>query len=314
MADNLQEELAGLESRRSNMRSQKTWLGGVLATVLAVNWGICYMGWLPYYTIFITVALMTPVLYFIYTKKYLDSEIPSDFKELVVKNLINFVDPSLRYEAEGFIDYTDFAESKLFMLKPDHYTGDDLITGKVDGVRVSFSELMVSYDPKEYPTNRKVSPKLLFHGLFMVADNPNPPKGNIFILASDLYKKFGYVGRMIQKHNFIRGHYVLPQNLKFRDYFVVYADDQLEGEMVLNNNLMEKMLKLKDKAKAKVYISLISDKIYVAVDMRREIFKINLNNPLTKTAYLQEFYDDLYYMLTLVEDLNFDSFLSEHEG
>lgn len=176
---------------------------------------------------------------------------------------------------------------------------------------MSFSELIATYESKDLPVKKKAPWVTMFHGLFLMAEAPIELKGEFFILPSKLQKKMGYVGRLVQAHNLRRGKYVLPRDFEFRKYFAVYTDDLKKGELLLTDGLMEKMMRLRRSAGADVSVSIIGNKIYVAVDMRREIFKIRLHQPLINTDYLQGFYNDLYYMLTLVEDLNFDAFLEE---
>lgn len=343
----LSEELAGLEARRSGMRKKKGVLGGLLAALILASWSVHYLGWLPEYIIPVTVVVATPIAYLAYRRLYFDANVPADFKDTVVKKLVEFVDPSLEYLPERHISFDKYMDSQLFLLQPDYFTGDDLIKGSFRGVDVAFSELASSYERLDRVAGtsntsrfedednllvnmlrrvRKIgkrarrNPKLklnrrkwktLFHGMFLIADCPVELNGKVFILSNRLYKKFGYSGKLLQQHNFLRGQYILPRNIEFRENFVVYADDLLEGEYVLSDGLMERMLALKQHSAADVYISMIEGKIYMAVHMNREIFKINMNQNLTRTEYLKSFYNDLYYMLTLVEVLNPSAFAEE---
>lgn len=73
-----------------------------------------------------------------------------DFKNLVVKNLVEFVDPSLSYEPTEHIAYEDFMASKLYLTEPDHFTGDDLIAGSIEGYRCRFRNSSPPTNPKIY--------------------------------------------------------------------------------------------------------------------------------------------------------------------
>ncbi|MDW7694401.1 DUF3137 domain-containing protein [Flammeovirgaceae bacterium SG7u.111] len=317
LADSMGEQLEGLEERRLQMKSRKNWLGGILVSIITVSWSIAYLGYMPNWAILIVIALATPVIIIIYKKYYFDHDIPANFKDTVVRGLIEFVDPSLTYSPEDYVPYDDFQASKLFLLRPDIYYGDDFIEGMVDGIPVSFSELHVASEIKGKDPSKKGKIKKMFDGFFVVADIPFTLKGDVYIMQNKLYKNMGHAGTLIQKHNFYRGKYVRPDNIDFRENFVVYADDLLEGELILTEPFMQKMLKLKRYSKAKVYISIIGNKLYVAVNLDREIFKIKMFQPLNRLGYLKSFYNDLYYMLTLIDDLNFDAFLegaSEQEA
>ncbi len=316
LEEQLKEDLDALEQRRYRMRYWRGRLGGILAGIITLSWALAYLyGNVSLYIILGTVLITAPIVFFVYRKYFLDETIPENFKDLIVKNLINFVDPSLEYYAEDFVPYDNFEASKLFMLKPDNYYGDDLIKGEIEGISVQFSELHVAYEAKEKPrknflTNKeKKDWKNIFDGLFLVADCPIEFNGNIFILDDNLYEKLGHLGTLVQKHHFYYGQYILPVNHRFRDKFTVYAEDKLEGEKLLTEAFMQKILKLRKNSKSRVFISIIEGKIYVAVNMKKEIFKVNLNKSLSKAEHIKGFYNDLYYMLTIIDDLNADQFL-----
>jgi len=341
LATELGDSLSELEQRRSNMRYRKGWTGAILAALILGSWSIYYLGFMPQYGILIVAAVATPIAIFAFIRFFYDPDIPSDFKNMIVKKLVEFVDPSLEYLPEDHIEYHDFEASKLFLVKPDFFIGDDLINGYVGEVPLSFSELYVAFEREDRPKSKnqsamavfddednlllnmvyavkrlrkklvsddkfkqRKSKKLLFHGMFLVTESPVEFSGDIYILPSKLYKKFGHVGTLIQAHNFLRGKHLLPKNIKFRENFVVYAQDLLEGEYVLTEDFMQKMLNLRKQAKADVHISIREGKIYMAVHLNREIFKINTGQNLTHTGYLQSFYNDLYLMLNLVHELN----------
>ena len=319
--EQLKDDLDALEQRRFKMRYWRGRLGGILLGITTLSWALAYLyGNVSLYIILGTVAITAPIVYYVYQKYFLDESIPENFKDLIVKNLITFVDPSLSYYPEDFVPYDDFEASKLFMLKPDNYYGDDLIKGEIEGVAVQFSELHVEYEAKEKPkknfliNKEKPNWKSIFDGLFLVADCPVDFKGNIFILDDNLYEKLGHLGTLVQKHHFYYGQYILPVNHKFRDKFVVYAEDKLEGERLLSEAFMQKILKLKTNSKSRVFISIKDGKIYVAVNMKREIFKVNLNKSLSKAEHIRSFYNDLYYMLTVIDDLNADQFLESSQS
>lgn len=316
LEEQLKDDLDALEKRRYKMRYWRGRLGGILLGVITLSWAMAYLyGNVSLYIILATVAVAAPIVFFIYRKYFLDETIPENFKDLIVKNLITFVDPSLNYFPEDYVPYEQFVASKLFMLKADNYYGDDLIKGEIEGVNVAFSELHVSFESKEKHRKtlafKKGKPvwKNIFDGLFLVADCPVEFSGNIFILDDNLYSKLGHLGSLVQKHHFYYGQFILPVNHNFRDKFVVYAEDKLEGEKLLSEAFMQKILKLKRNSKSRVFISIVEGKIYVAVNMKKEIFKVDLNRSLSKAEHIKNFYNDLYYMLTVIDDLNADQFL-----
>ncbi|UZR93363.1 DUF3137 domain-containing protein [Chondrinema litorale] len=315
LEESLKDDLDSLETRRKNMRHWRGRLGGILLGVTTLSWALAYLySSVSIYIIIVAVVITAPVVFFVYKKYFLDETIPENFKDLIVKNLVTFVDPSLNYYPEQHVSFDDFEASKLFMLRPDHYIGDDLIKGEMDGVSLQFSELHASFESNEKVQStvfkkKKLIWKSIFDGLFLVADSPLEFNGRVFILDNNTYKTLGYLGTLIQKHHFYYGQYILPTNHDFRDKFAVYADDKLEGEKLLSKEFMQKILRLKSKSKSRVFISVIDNKLYMAVNMKKEIFKVNLNRSLSRAEHIKSFYNDLYYMLTIIDELNADEFM-----
>lgn len=295
-------DLEGLEKRRRNMFLQRVRLGLIVAGLIFGHLALIFFGAFTPYSIFITLIFMPLLGFLVYRKLYIDESVPADYKETVVKKMLAFVDDSLSYEAEGFVPYADFEASKLFSPHPDHYTGDDLISGEIEGTPVRFSELIVRTEQAEKLSKRPVW-HTLFHGIFLVAELSVTFRGRTFIFPDLSVQKLGYPGNLAQQHEQRWGKYIGINHPNFRRHFVAYTDFLSEGERILTDSLAEKILFLSEKSKADVFLSCIENKIYVAVDMRKEIFKINMAAPLYNPNFVRHFYDEIFYILGLIEDL-----------
>ncbi|MEN7548915.1 DUF3137 domain-containing protein [Rapidithrix thailandica] len=309
----IKEALEDIEKRRSNMHYWRHMLGIIGGALLLIHWTFVALDIIPSYTMIPTLLAIPAVAYFIYQRVVLDTSIPDDYKETVVKQMIHFVDPSLNYQAENYIKYEVFKESELFLLKPDHYIGDDYIDGTIGGVGIQVSELEVMLETQGM-RQKKPRWNTLFHGIFLVATTSQSYSGKTFILSDNLYKRMGYAGMLVQMNNLVRGHYIQAENIQFRKNFVVYAENALEGKELLTEELMESLLVLKKKSHCPVYVSLIGHKVYVAVDLRKDVFKVDINKPLFDARFVRSFYDELYYILGIVRDLGLGEFPSPTSG
>lgn len=304
-------DLEELEERRKGMFTQRLRLGLIVAGLIFGHLVLIFFNAFTLYSISITLIFVPLIGFLVYRKLYVDEAIPADYKDTVVKRMISFMDDSLDYDADGFIDYEVFEQSKLFPLQPDHYTGDDLISGEIEGVPVQLSELMVQYE-KTDKRRKKSKWNTVFNGIFLIAEPPLEFKGRTFILPDKLYKKMGYTGKLIQKYDLRWGKYINPTNPEFASKFVAYSDTVLEGERILTEGFMEKILYLSRKSRAEVFVSCIANKVYIGVNLKREIFKVNLAEPLYKPKFAKSFYDEIYYILSIVEDLKLNELLSEN--
>ncbi len=306
-------DLEELEERRKNMFRQRLRLGLIVAALIFAHIVLIAFKAFTMYSILLTLIVVPIIGFLVYRKLYVDEAITADYKETVVKKMIGFMDDSLNYDANGFVSYEDFEQSKLFPLKPDHYIGDDLITGEIDGVPVQLSELLVQYERTDQK-RKKQRWNTVFNGIFLIAEPPLTFRGRTFIFPDNLYKKMGYTGKIVQKFNLRWGKYINPQNPEFASKFVAYSDTVLEGERILTKGFMEKILYLQRKSRADVFVSCIENKVYIGVNLNREIFKVNLAAPLYNPNFAKSFYDEIYYILSIVEDLKLNELLAENNS
>lgn len=320
-AENVHDNLTSLEEARSEMHNSRLKIGGYTLVAIFINWvAVAVFDILHPYTIGFTTLVAPATSFWIYLKHFHNNEIANDFKNQVVREMLSFMDDSLEYAPTKHVPYEEWQASRLFPIQPDHYTGDDFITGEIDGIPISLSEVLAMNRKKsKKKENKSPLSKLyrkyikkkekwdtMFHGIFLQAQYPETFKGSTFILPDTLQQYLGHVGRLVQAHNLLQGKYIHPHNYRFKQHYVVYSDNELHGEELLTNELMEKMLLLKRRGKCKVYCSLIGNTISVAVDLRKELFKVDTTRPLYNSKFVEAFYKEMLYVFSIIEDLNID--------
>lgn len=100
------------------------------------------------------------------------------------------------------------------------------------------------------------------------------------------------------------GYYVNSHRQAFSDQFVVYCEDEIEGERLLTERFMDELLQLRYNTKSNIHMSLLNGKIYIAIEQKKDFFEVNLNHSLLDFKYIASFYEDLYMVFTLIHDLN----------
>ena len=311
-------DLAKLEDRRHVMKEMSTRVMAVAVSGVFLSWALAYVDILPWYSVPIALVVTPALAYLYYRGNYYDGAIPDEFKEIAVTKIVSFADESLTYEPEGFIPFEEFRNSRFYPLTPDHYGGDDLIKGTIDGMPMMMSEIVAQYESTDINPKKKDNWHTIFKGIFLVADFPKAIPSNTFIFSDTANKRLGYTGRLLQEGNIQWGQYVSLEgradnlfNLDFRDNFAVYSEDPIIGDKIVTDRFMSEMLQLKSNTKAPVHFAMIGQKIYVAIEREEDFFAIDMKQSLLDFGYISTFYKDLYYVFSIINDLDINDMLEE---
>ena len=154
----------------------------------------------------------------------------------MIQKIIEFIDPSLAYEKDGFVPKTDFVNSKIFNQSAGYYHGDDLVSGIIGKTEIRFSEINAKHvekigRPQGTGSSRKQKTKTypIFNGLFFIADFNKDFKGSTLVLPDTAEKLFGRIGQKLQSMNVGRAQLIKLEDLEFEKMFVVYGENQIES-------------------------------------------------------------------------------------
>ena len=133
------------------------------------------------------------------------------FKRKVIRSIVESC--GLTYHPGGLVE-NDY----LYMIYDfdiDKYSGNDLIFGQIEGVRVKFSDVEAISIKEDWQGNK--THRVLFAGLLFVADFPKRLKAVTQICSgTDEFKDYG-------------GKRARMDDAEFERYFRVYATDQIEA-------------------------------------------------------------------------------------
>ena len=248
------------------------------------------VGWLFYYfsrdAILGAVAFLVCAVgaYYFFESIFTDS-FTFKFKRKVIRSIVESC--GLTYHPGGFVE-NDY----LYMIYDfdiDKYSGNDLIFGQIEGVRVKFSDveaISIKEDLRGNETHR-----ILFAGLLFVADFPKRLKGVTQICSgTDDFKDYG-------------GKRARMDDAEFERYFRVYATDQIEARYALTPSLMESLKLLKMRFHRPINIVLTGDKICMAIRTGRDNFEPDLRRPLVGKGANRFYKDEIGGFLRIVEEL-----------
>jgi hypothetical protein len=254
------------------------------------------------------VALMGGVAYIIVNYKKL-VEIQSRFKNEVIARMIKAIDPSLLYQAKGRISEHDYHKSKLYLSQINRYKGDDLVTGMVGKTAIRFSELLTEMEKTTTDSkgNKSKSVTTIFKGLFFVGDFNKKFVGETVVLPDTAENLFGSLGTMLQKWNVQRDQLVKMEDPEFEKAFAVYSNDQVEARYILSTALMQRILQFKQKTRANISMSFISNEVFIGVPLNENLFEAPFFTSMVKYERIESFNKYLLLFIGIVEDLNLNT-------
>lgn len=298
-----------LDEDRKELK-QRVIVVGVIYTIIAA---LIFFSFVKYMSIEFTIFSIVGYIAiggFIY--KYLISDYRDEFKQKVIKPLIEEIDNSFHYIPALHIDVKYFKRSKLFS-SPDRYSGNDLVKGKIDGVDLTFSDLHAEKEHRDSKGRRSYS--TIFKGLFIVSDFHKKFHGHTVVLPDTAQNTFGdLVGSFLQANNFSRsGDLVKMDSPEFEKEFVVYGSDQIEARYILTHTLMEKILHYKKHSGHPVYVSFRGQNIYMAIEYNKDLFEPSIFHSLLEYKIAMEYIKTLHLSIGIVEELKLNQKLWYYE-
>ncbi len=230
-----------------------------------------------------------------------------DFKNTIVRGVIEFMEPNLRYYPDQGISSRQFQQSELFKQRIDRYRCEDLVQGRIGQTDVAFSEVHAQYKTSSGSgKNRRTHWHTIFKGVFFIGDFHKDFHGRTVVLPDRAEKLLGRFGQTLQGWNIARGQLVKLEDIEFEREFVVYSDDQIEARYILSPGMMERIVALKRKLNTDISLSFFGSRVYAAFSMRDNLFEPKLLGA-TDLETLLEYVSELRLATDIVEDLNLNT-------
>ncbi len=234
--------------------------------------------------------------------KYLTKDYTNEFKDKIIQPLVYAIDEKLTYAQDSHMPQHLFERSELFTSSPDRISGNDLVQGEIDGIKIEFSDLHV--ETKHRNSKGKDEWQTLFRGLFLVCEFNKNFHGKTIVLPDTAQSTFGnLIGGWLQSKNFTRGELVKMDDTEFEKEFVVYSDDQIEARYILSHSLMQRVLGFKQKSKHPLYLSFIGESIHMAIDYNKDLFEPAIFHSLLDYKVAMEYVKTLHLAVSIVEEL-----------
>lgn len=249
-----------------------------------------------------------------------------EFKKTVMEPLVRFLWPELSYTPDKMIvPGALFLGSEIFphaYYYPRGYWAEDFVSGRIGETVFEFFEIDggdfylsgdVRYTEHLYPGVIPVAEippqppeEISFQGLFFVADFHKSFKGSTLIRTEDRGVRSRWVratGREL----------VRLEDPEFEKHFAVYSTDQITARYILSPGLMKRISDYRSRTKRDIRISFRYNRIFIAMDLGKNAFEVNVNRSLYDFENVLEYYRDLQLTLDIVEDLNLNTRIWQKE-
>ncbi len=232
--------------------------------------------------------------------RWLMSDYRRKFKNHIFRKLVTKIDSTLLYTPTGMIPRSLFELSGLFGNDIDFYSGNDLIKGRIGDTPIEFSDLEVEKETTDSKGRKHRT--TIFSGTFIMTEFHKHFQRTVLVYPDVAEKYLGVVGGWLQ--GMANGKLVRMDSPAFEKEFKVIADDPVEAHYLLTPNIMEKLVELKRKANAPVYLSFKLNKLFIAIANGGNWFEPTLFKSLLRIDIFKQYIENLNLLLGIVEELN----------
>lgn len=270
----LQPILNVLEAERRKSQQNVTKTGVVIAIFTIFTISILAASKVFFSPFIMLLAMGLGVAIFAYVYSDTTSNYKSSFKSWVLPQLVTAcakeVGGALEYSPYQGIGEADFNICGLFR-KPDRYSSEDLIVGKIGETQIKFSE--VNAESRQTSTDSKGQTReeyhTIFKGLFFVADFNKRFMSSTVVLPDTMQSLFGRFGQNLQElgTHFSTGQRQLVrlEDPDFERAFVVYSTDPTEARYVLSPALMRRLVDFRARCKTDFRILFFCGNMTIAI-------------------------------------------------
>lgn len=224
---------------------------------------------------YLTPRLLVPVvmgqvvffIYFLHRRKMFKRK----FKKRVVAPIIETFIPGARYQATKGLTEDDYRNSELIKSSHNTFFSEDFVNFKYRGLDIEFSEIRTERVSRGKGQTRRI----VFKGFLLKGELPLDFNYKT-IIVPDIGESYlgSFLGRFLQKRNVFREEELVAlESSSFEKKYAVYASDQIEARRILTPRIMEKVLNYNKKAKQSLYLSFISNHLYLALPTKHNYFE-----------------------------------------
>lgn len=307
---NFSDKLAQLNSQRK--KSLAASLSGCVSIILVMGVvvGVNLLTFnLQYHTQILigsfAVVFVIALIYAFYARNNSVEDYEYLFKTEVIEPLIKFINKDFIYKPESHISHQEFLKSGFFVNDAYQYDGNDQLIGKYNDVLFQFCDLYVTKTPAIKTKNQ--SDYTVFCGNFFMAKFNKPFQSETYILPNYSLKE-NVLGDDFDTGSFLTdtwnfGDKVLLEDIDFNKMAKVYAHDQIEARYILTTSMMERIKKVQQKTKGKLFISFRNDLVFIANNNGFDYFEPDFYKSINSKEAILGYYNEIVDLLGIIDEL-----------
>jgi hypothetical protein len=304
----LKPALAAFTARAEERVSRLGRLGVLLAPVGILTSYLLYERFPASNLVFIPAGLVFGYLLASYLR--LRRNYRHHFKREVIAPTIEAIHPALVYVPDGSISKEEFVASTLFDPPTANFEGEDLVTARLDGSTLRFSEVAARGSAAGSGARQ-----LLFRGFFIVIDLPWSLRACTVVMPDESEPLSGHIAHTLHPTGTIRGTLVHLDHVEFERLYRVHSDDAAEARALLSAGMVERILRFRRRTGQTLCLAFAGAKVCAAIPSWRDHFEppelIAIRNvdrlPRVERMLrdnLQAYIDDLMFGMDLVQEMN----------
>lgn len=236
--------------------------------------------------------------------KYIEkkNELRDQFKTSVINEIIHYLNPGAVYSPSKTMSSVDYKSSGLFNHVYDDYHGEDHITGVYKGVKFYASELKTAYATRSKLGTNTID---IFEGLFFAAPINSVFKKATYVWPSnDNQLSISLADEYYHRYMGLPKVYPIRSELiTFNNNFVAYTTSPSEARSILDDEMMERMVRFKTQIKRDVRFSFVNGICYVAIEIDENLLEPSIADPGNKEN-IKEYFFSVLLILSIINQLN----------
>lgn len=226
----IRQKVEELQQEKKNADG-KTFLFGPLLGLVLVLFVSSVAGFHPL-ALIVCIAVGCIIVYCIQHHR-----INTEYKRIVVPQLVEVICPGATYHAEGDFPKELIKESDLYPAGwGEHYKNEDTIRGKVGSTDFQYGEMTLSHTQSNGKSTIEV---IDFKGFAFEADFNKYFQGHT-VLSSERLHLMGQVGL------FSSMKHISLEDVVFNDHFRTYSSNDQEARYILTPALQQRILKMEE--------------------------------------------------------------------
>lgn len=230
----------------------------------------------------------------------------ASYKEIVITEIINYLNRGMSYKPHESIAPVDYEKSCLYRKTYEYYKGSDLITGTYNGVKFYCSELETGYDRSSGSGGNQTT---IFKGLFFAAPLKIYFPGAIYVWPAGEEQ----LAQILQDEDYRLFplpviYHISINNSIFENSFSMFSSNPSEALSIADQALMERLIKFKNNLQKDIRLSIVNSICYVSISIDKELLKPSVLNPDNKEK-IKDYFFNVQLIFEIISQLDLKRFV-----